>query len=583
MTDDPAARGGPRPEGGPEHPDEPDTTPLTPPATPAPEPDTYPTSGSGAGTRPTSGPGGPVGTGGPAPGPGWPGGPPPGPGQTPPPGAGRTPPGAGFTYRYGLVRPAEGRYLAGVCAAIGRATNSDPILWRVLLAVLGFFGGIGILVYVAAWLIIPSEGDDASPVESMLGRGRSSMSPVTVLVLGILVAVLFGFIVTDPYRAVLLGLAVLIGGALLLNRNSDRGVPGQPAPPGGVGPYPPQPPYAGPGHPPTGPVPPAGPGQPGWVTSPTGAGGWPASAPPAPTWPAAPGPTAPWSAGPIPAPVGSPGPVPGAPVTGQPAPLAGQPPYPPFTPPLRGAALPPTRPVPPSGYRPPFAPHGPYAGSGVGTVPPPARPPKPPKKPRERSALGAATFSLIFVALGLVAILDLTDVVKVGPSAYFAAALVTIALGLLVGTWFGRARWLIALGLVAACALGISTVAESSAGRHHNDSVVWAPDSVSALAPSYQTRLGSSTLDLTRVDFTGQAATVRVAVNLGEVRVILPPTVDVTVRVDVQAGDADVLGRRHSDFGGPTREVVDLGDDGTGGGRLTISLSVDAGYAEVTR
>ncbi|MBM0238514.1 PspC domain-containing protein, partial [Micromonospora sp. ATA32] len=135
--------------------------------------------------------------------------------------------GAGFTSRYGLVRPREGRYLAGVCAAIGRATNTDPVLWRVLLAVLGFFGGVGILVYVAAWLIIPGEGDSASPVESMLGRGRSSMSPVTVIVLSILVAVSFGYIVTDAFRAVLLGAAILIGGALLLNRD-NRSTAGAP-------------------------------------------------------------------------------------------------------------------------------------------------------------------------------------------------------------------------------------------------------------------------------------------------------------------------------------------------------------------
>ena len=162
-----------------------------------------------------------------------PGGTPPGPGgpgpSAPPPPLG----GTGFTSRYGLVRPREGRYLAGVCAAIGRATNTDPVLWRVLLAVLGFFGGIGILVYVAAWLIIPNEGDTASPVESMLGRGRSSMSPVTVIVLGILVAASFGYIVTDAFRAVLLGAAILVAGALLLNRdgrNPRPGTPGGPAP-----------------------------------------------------------------------------------------------------------------------------------------------------------------------------------------------------------------------------------------------------------------------------------------------------------------------------------------------------------------
>ena len=149
---------------------------------------------------------------------------------TPPPPGG----GASFTSRYGLVRPHDGRYLAGVCAAIGRATNTDPVLWRVLLAVLGFFGGIGILVYVSAWLIIPGEGDSASPVESMLGRGRSSMSPVTVIVLSILVAVSFAFIVTDAFRAVLLGAAILICGALLLNRERPGGPPvgaAQPGPP----------------------------------------------------------------------------------------------------------------------------------------------------------------------------------------------------------------------------------------------------------------------------------------------------------------------------------------------------------------
>ncbi|MEE6263294.1 PspC domain-containing protein [Plantactinospora sonchi] len=582
MTDDAAAaRGRPRPEGGPEHPDDQDTMPLTPPAAPRPDSETPPGSVSGPGAYAASGTGADPyaasGTGDPA-ATGWP---PPGSDRNPPPDPGRTPPGA-FTYRYGLVRPTEGRYLAGVCAAIGRATNSDPILWRVLLAVLGFFGGIGILVYVAAWLIIPSEGDSASPVESMLGRGRSSMSPVTVLVLGILVAVMFGFIVTDPYRAVLLGLAVLIGGALLLNRHPDRSGPGHAPPEGGAGPYPPQPPYPVPGYPPAAPVPPvapAGSGQPGWVGAPAGAPGWPPPAPPVPGWPASQVPAPAWSAGQVPAAVRLPGPVSGAPVA-PPVPPTGQ--QPPFVPPSRGSGLPPAGPATPSGYRPPFAPHGPYAGSGVGPVPP-ARAPKAPKKPRERSALGAATFSLIFVAIGLVAILDLTDLVGVSASTYFAAALVTIALGLLVGTWFGRARWLIALGLVAACALGISTVAESSTSRYSNESVVWAPASYSALADSYQTRLGSSTLDLTRVDFTGQEARVRVDVNLGEVRVLLPPEVDVTVRVDVQAGDADVLGRRHGDFGGTTPEVVDLGDDGTGGGQLTLLLTVNAGYAEVTR
>jgi predicted membrane protein len=103
------------------------------------------------------------------------------------------------------------------------------------------------------------------------------------------------------------------------------------------------------------------------------------------------------------------------------------------------------------------------------------------------------------------------------------------------------------------------------------------------MADRYETRLGTATLDLTRVDFTGQDARVGVDVNLGEVKVILPPNVDVTVRVEVNAGDAYILDNRYGNFDGSQREVTDLGEDGAGGGRLLLFLQVNAATAEVTR
>lgn len=416
------------------------------------------------------------------------------------------PGGAGFTSRYGLVRPAEGRYLAGVCAAVGRATNTDPVLWRVLLAVLGFFGGVGILVYVSVWLTVPGEGDSASPIESMLGRGRSSMSPLTVIVLTILVAVSFGFIVTDAFRAVLLGVAILIGGALLLNR--DR-------PPATGGPWPPVPPGATPHHP-TG----------------TGPAGQPDTVPPA----AFPGPT-----------------VPSGPV---------------------GVPTPP-------GYRPPFAPHGPYAGAAPPPPPPSGQVPKP---PRERSALGAATFSLVFLACGLLAVLDLIGVVGVGASAYFAVALATIGLGLLVGAWFGRARWLIALGLVTSAALGFATAAESFADwRSVNGHVVWTPTSYDEIAPRYENTFGDARLDLRQVDFDQRDSRVAVVVTFGDLTVLLPPEVDVTTSAEIHAGDATIFGTRSGEPDRQVRQVTDLGVDGPGGGTLHLLIQVNVGVLQVTR
>lgn len=480
--------------------------------------------------------------------------------------------------------------MAGVCAAIARATNTDPVLWRVLLAVLGLFGGIGVLVYVAAWLVIPAEGDSASPIESMLGRGRSSMSPVTVILLAVLVAVMFAFIVTNGFRSVLLGTAILIGGALLLNREAAR-QRSAPTP---------------------GPEAAAGPGPAAWF--PTAHAPAPGDTVPGVTDPnAATGVTAPDSAATAPGPKFAPAvpnPVPQAP--GGPAPAgpahplfsAGQlgphavpaahsagystaqrPAGGPGSYPASGAPIPPPAgPAgPAAGYRPPFAPHGPYAPGGY--PPSPAAPaPKPPKPPRERSPLGAATFSMIFVAIGLVAVLDLSGAVPIGPSAYFAGVLVTTALGLLVGAWFGRARWLIAIGLAAALALGISTLAESSdAERLRGGPVLWRPTSVDELASGYENNFGDATLDLTAVDFMPNGPTVTAKVNFGRLVVIVPRDVDVTAVTDVNAGDATIFGQRSGGMQGAAREVTDLGPDGPGGGTLRLYLHVNAGELEVRR
>ncbi|MET8911234.1 PspC domain-containing protein [Micromonospora sp. NPDC004551] len=566
-------------------------------------------------------------------------------GDPPPTGYAPPPGGAGFTSRYGLVRPREGRYLAGVCAAIGRATNTDPVLWRVLLAVLGFFGGIGILVYVTAWLIIPGEGDTASPVESMLGRGRSSMSPITVIVLSIVVAVGFGYVVTNGFRAILLGAVILIGGALLLNRD-QRGPatrtagPGAPsgAPPGPVPPvaWPAPAATPAPGTPAAaGPVPSAATPSAPWS-------GAPAEAAPAP-WSGEPPVTAPPAARPEPgyppAPVSAasepgypPAPIsaasePGYPATplstGWPATTAARPAWsepeptlarPPAVPGSRSgeawpgteatpawsaapttglplgepAAVPPPAPVgaplPPGGYRPPFAPHGPYAGSAPPAPPAPARPARPPKRPKERSALGAVTFSLIFLALGVVAMLDLLDAFPIGAAGYFAAVLATIGLGLLVGTWFGRARWLIALGLVTAAALGIATVADSyDRVRGIDGNVTWAPADYRDLADRYENNFGDAVLDLRNIDFNKKDTQVTVAINFGKATVVVPPNVDVTTVADVNAGDANVFGKRTGGLNGRQWEDTDLGPDGRGGGTLRLLVHVNAGNLEVTR
>ncbi|MCQ8894195.1 MAG: PspC domain-containing protein [Methanolinea sp.] len=62
-----------------------------------------------------------------------------------------------------LERPRRGRLLGGVCAGIGNSFDLDPVLVRILWVALTVVSiGIGIIVYIAAWILMPEE-EDKSP------------------------------------------------------------------------------------------------------------------------------------------------------------------------------------------------------------------------------------------------------------------------------------------------------------------------------------------------------------------------------------------------------------------------------------
>ena len=61
-----------------------------------------------------------------------------------------------------LVRVDEGRWLGGVAVGLGRYFDVNPLVYRIAFAALAFVGGTGILLYVAAWLVIPSEKREES-------------------------------------------------------------------------------------------------------------------------------------------------------------------------------------------------------------------------------------------------------------------------------------------------------------------------------------------------------------------------------------------------------------------------------------
>ena len=65
---------------------------------------------------------------------------------------------ADYFRRQGLVRPREGRVIAGVCAGLGRRFGLSPWTARILfILVLLVIPGSQLIVYPILWVLMPSE------------------------------------------------------------------------------------------------------------------------------------------------------------------------------------------------------------------------------------------------------------------------------------------------------------------------------------------------------------------------------------------------------------------------------------------
>jgi phage shock protein C len=72
-----------------------------------------------------------------------------------------------------LLRVRQGRMVAGVCAGLARYFGVDVNLVRLAFGIFAIFYGLGILLYLIAWMILPEEGENGSILESLINRRRS--------------------------------------------------------------------------------------------------------------------------------------------------------------------------------------------------------------------------------------------------------------------------------------------------------------------------------------------------------------------------------------------------------------------------
>jgi phage shock protein PspC (stress-responsive transcriptional regulator) len=74
-----------------------------------------------------------------------------------------------------LARPLKGRMVAGICAGIAGYSGLDVTLVRVIVAVVSVItGGTAVLAYLAAWMIIPGEGEKTSIAQDILGKKQNA-------------------------------------------------------------------------------------------------------------------------------------------------------------------------------------------------------------------------------------------------------------------------------------------------------------------------------------------------------------------------------------------------------------------------
>lgn len=435
----------------------------------------------------------------------------------------------------------------GVCAGLGRYTGIDPVVFRAAFAVLLLGSGVGLFLYVAAFLLMKEPNGRPGIIEQWTRRNFDAEA-----VMALLTAVLaFGLAIN--LASVWLDTGTLVVGVLLAvsllaahssgvdllglarsmpQRLSRRQTGEQPAPPyASPEPNPPVHPRPAPPVAPTPPAPPAGM---------SAASMSPAStvppAPPAPSRPAA-----------------EPDSRTRVQETVAPVSEAGE-----ET--VATAATPAGEP--PASYRPqpktavgygrqgePFAPYGPYRPldparrAGVSSPYDPAlygRPvPRPERKRRPKSFIGGITILLAIITGGIVVAVQARSAAGVSPTVVGGAMLITIGAGLLVAAWWGRGAGLVAAGTVVALVVSVGLML---GGLPRNlGTSEWTPTTLAEMESLYDVGVGDGRLDLSELELApGATATVNAAVSLGELEVIVPPTVRLEVHAANKIGDIKV-------------------------------------------
>jgi len=381
-----------------------------------------------------------------------------------------------------LRRPIEGRAFAGVAAGLGQRFDISATWFRVAFVLMTVFGGIGLLLYILGWLLIPEEGSDEPLVTQWLSGFDTSN---TGMVVGVVLVGVAAVILASSFHLIsgkfVFAAILLVVGVLLYRGDLDR----RPRPPTGT------------------------------------------SAEPPST-------------------------IDGGGVTVDDSAEDEQ------------AAVEHDQPK---------------ASVETRVVPPPPRRP-----PRPKSILGRMTVAATLIAVGGLAVLDVAGVLFPDPVHYVAVTVGVIGAGLLAGTLFGRARWLIVVGLLLMPLLFLASVGPTwSISGEAGERYVRVESIQDLERVDFAFEHGAGVLEIDLRNFEPPTATdgiypipIGAKIGAGEIRIWLPDPASATVHGRVGIGSVDILGHQSAGLGvSRTEQTFSTGDD------WMFRIDVNAGVGSI--
>lgn len=209
-------------------------------------------------------------------------------------------------------------------------------------------------------------------------------------------------------------------------------------------------------------------------------------------------------------------------------------------------------------------------------------PPPPPRPKRPKTILGRLAVGTWLTILGATALLDRLGVVNLSLARAIALAIGTAGVFLVIGTLFGRARWLIPVGILSTLLLVPPVVLGSdysSFGGQMGENSITVSD-LDGLAEGYDWFLGEQTLDFGLLDLAGKTRPLSATITAGQMIIIVPDDATVQVRGTIQGGEYDILGEHGSGTDLDFDFVFDGAEDA---GRLNLNLDATFGSVTVLR